>query len=255
MEQFRRAAYQTLGPRKDSLFELMEAALASSGPATLARLSLAPGFRRGWASAPAALAAGGVDAERCRALVARTLLALPPAERPVWALDGTVWPRPAAATSPARTYGHRTSPGIPQSGVVPGWEYEWLVAVPEPQGSWVLPLDVRRRAPRSGTPTAVAIRALRAAWARRPPGAARPIGLYDSGYDPVAFARAELPLDVLVRLRTRRKFFGPPAPYRGRGPRPKHGHQFKLWDPATHPPPTRSATGQDPTHGRVRVDV
>src|SRR5712672_2147286 len=59
LEQFRRAAYQTLGPRKDSLFELMEAALASSGPATLARLSLAPGFRRGWASAPDALAAGG----------------------------------------------------------------------------------------------------------------------------------------------------------------------------------------------------
>ena len=34
LEQFRRAAYQTLGPRKDSLFELLEAALVSPGPCT-----------------------------------------------------------------------------------------------------------------------------------------------------------------------------------------------------------------------------
>ena len=217
LEQFRRAAYQTLGPRKDSLFELMEAALASSGPATLARLSLAPGFRRGWASAPDALAAGGVDAERCRALVARTLLALPAEERPVWALDGTVWPRPAAVTSPARTYGHRTSPGIPQSGVVPGWEYEWLVAVPEPQGSWVLPLDVRRRGPTDGTPTAVASALLVATLARRPAAAPRPVVALDSGYDPVQLARARLAADLLVRLRSNRTFYRAPAPYAPRG--------------------------------------
>src|SRR3712207_5599925 len=122
LEQFRRAAYQTLGPRKDSLFELMEAALASPGPGTLVRLSLAPVFRRGWASASDALADGGVDADRCRALIAATQRANPLDGRPVWALDGTVWPRPAAMTSAERTYGHRTTPGIPQHGVVPGWE-------------------------------------------------------------------------------------------------------------------------------------
>ena len=255
LAQFRQAVYQSLGRRKDTLFELLEAAVVSPGPANLVHLSLAGPFRRRWPSACDALADGQVSPAGCRALLHAFLADPPPPGRPLWAGDGTGWPRPAAATSPGRTYGHFASPGIPQDSLIIGWEYEWLFALPASRGSWVLPLDVRRRAPRSGTPTAVAIRALRAAWARRPPGAARPIGLYDSGYDPVAFARAELPLDVLVRLRTRRKFFGPPAPYRGRGPRPKHGHQFKLWDPATHPPPTRSATGQDPTHGRVRVDV
>src|SRR5712692_5684405 len=181
LEQFRLAAYQTLGPRKDSLFELLEAALATPGPGTLVRLSLAPVFRRGWPSAPDALADGAVDADRCRALVAATRRAAPPDGRPVWALDGTVWPRPAAGTSPARTSGHRTTPGIPQHGVVPGWEYEWRVAVPEPHGSGVLPLEVQRRGPADGTPTAVASAVLRATLARRPADAPHPVAALDSG--------------------------------------------------------------------------
>ena len=43
-----------------------------------------------------------------------------------------IWPRPAARTSPERTYGHRSSPGIPQDGVVASWEYEWLLASAAP---------------------------------------------------------------------------------------------------------------------------
>ena len=46
---FRRALYdRCLGRRKDSLFELLDAVLTSPGPATPARLSLAPVFRRRW---------------------------------------------------------------------------------------------------------------------------------------------------------------------------------------------------------------
>jgi hypothetical protein len=47
VKQFRLAAYRTLGHRKDSLFELLEAALVG-GPETLMRLSLVEVFRRGW---------------------------------------------------------------------------------------------------------------------------------------------------------------------------------------------------------------
>lgn len=255
LRRFRRAVYRSLGRRKDTLFELLDAALAAPVRSPLVRLSLAAVFRRRWPSACDALADGQVSPAGCRALIHAHLADPPAPARPLWAGDGTVWPRPAAKTSPERTYGHFASPGIPQDSLIAGWEYEWLVAVPEPGTSWVLPLDVRRRAPRSGTPTEVAIRELRAAGARRPPGAARPVALYDSGYDPVGFARAELPLDVLVRLRTRRKFFGPPGPYRGRGPRPKHGPAFKLWDASTHPAPSRSAEAEDPIHGTVRVDA
>ena len=50
---------------------------------------------------------------------------------------------------------------------MPGWEYQWLVAVPEATRSWVLPLDVARRGPAAGTPTALAIAQLRRALAAR----------------------------------------------------------------------------------------
>jgi hypothetical protein len=233
----------------------MEAALATAGPGTLVRLSLAPVFRRGWPSAPDALADGAVDAERCRRLVQTRLPAPPPGARPVWALDGTTWPRPAAATSPARTYGHRTTAGIPQHGVVPGWEYEWLVAVPEPDASWILPLDVRRRGLAAGTPTAVARALLAATLARRPAAAPRPVVGLDSGYDPVQLARARLPADLLVRLRSNRTFYRAPGPYPGRGAPRKYGAVFKLGDPTTHGSPDRQTMRADPRYGEVRVDA
>ena len=255
LKQFRLAAYRTLGHRKDSLFELMEAVLAAPGPATLVRLSLAAVFRRAWPSAPDALADGGVDVDRCRELVQRTRIEPAPGGRPVWALDGTVWPRPAAATSPERTYGHRTTPGIPQDGVVAAWEYEWLVEVPAPGTAWILPLDAERRGPSDGTPTAVAIRMLRGALAQRPAAAPRPVAALDSGYDPVQLTRAALPLDLLVRLRSNRVFYRAPGPYQGRGAPRKYGAVCRLADPVTHGAPDARVTLADPQCGRVQIDA
>jgi hypothetical protein len=255
LEQFRRAVYQTLGHRKDSLFELMETAVAGPGRATLARLSLSPLFRRRWPSAPDALAAGQVDVRACRRLLQGQPIEPLPSGRPTWVVDGTIWPRPAAVTSPERTYGHRTATGIPQAGVVAAWEYEWLVTLPAPGSSWVLPLDVRRRGPRAGTPTAVALAMLREALAERPAEAPRPVAVLDSGYDPVQVARAALAADVLVRLRTNRSFYRAPGPYPGRGAPRKYGPVFKLTDATTHGPPAGSASRVDPRYGQVQVDV
>jgi len=252
---FRQAAYRTLGRRQDTLFELLEAALVSPGPANLVHLSLASVFRRRWPSASDALAEGRLRPAQCRALIHAHLDDPPGGARPVWAGDGTTWPRPAAKTSPERTWGHRSAAGLPQDGVVPAWEYEWLAEVPDGDGSWVRPLDVRRRGPASGTPTAVAARELRAALARRPAGAARPVGAYDSSYDAVTFARAGLPIDLLVRLRSNRCFYGVPGPYKGFGSRPKHGRLFRLADPSTHHAADRAATLDDPVHGEVRVEA
>ena len=255
LKRFRLAAYGTLGRRQDSLFELMEAVLAGSGPATIVRLSLMAVFRRAWPSAPDALADGDVEADACRRLVQTMAIEPAPGGRPVWALDGTVWPRPAARTSPERTYGHRTTPGIPQDGVVGGWEYAWLVEVPAPGTGWVLPLDVARRGPDDGTPTVVAIDLLRGALARRPAAAPRPVAAMDSGYDPVQVTRAELLLDVLVRLRSTRVFSRAPGPYQGRGAPRKYGDGFRLSDPGTHGAPDASATLADPQCGQVRIDA
>jgi hypothetical protein len=138
---------------------------------------------------------------------------------------------------------------------VPAWEYEWLVAVPEAHGSWVLPLDVRRRGPTDGTPTAVALALLRASLAGRPADAPRPVVALDSGYDPIHLARAQLAVDLLVRLRSNRTFYRPPGPYQGRGAPRKYGAVFRLGDSTTHGTPDRRATGEDSRYGRVRVDL
>ena len=71
LRQFRQAVYRSLGRRKDTLFELLEAALLSPARATLVRLSLTPAFRRRWPSASDALADGQVSPARCRALLHR----------------------------------------------------------------------------------------------------------------------------------------------------------------------------------------
>src|SRR6266568_8211699 len=141
---FRQELYAGLGHRKDSLFELLDAVLTAADRSPLVRLSLGPAFRRGWPSTCDALADGSMDLLALRRLF-QAHLPSSSSERPLWALDGTHWPRPAAVTSAERTYERRVATGRPRDGVVPAWAYQWLVAVPEPQGSWILPLDVRRR--------------------------------------------------------------------------------------------------------------
>jgi hypothetical protein len=256
LQSFRGAVYRTLGQRKDTLFELAEAALVSPSRATTVRLSLPPLYRRGWASAPTALRQGSVDGSQLQRLFQHGLAAAVPSARPVWAVDGTIWPRPAAHTSPERTWGHAVRPGRPQTGVVPAWEYQWLVDVPAPTGSWVRPLDVARRRPAAGTPTALAVAQVRTALAVRPVDAPRPVITADSQYDPIGLAQAGLAVDWLVRLTPRRRFYRPPGPYPGRGTRVrKHGGVFRLSDPTTQGPPAAQAETVDPAHGRVQVRV
>jgi hypothetical protein len=269
LPRFRAALYATgLGRRKDSRFETLDAVLTGVGPRTLARLSLAPAFRRGWASVPDALAAGEVHPDAVRGLLVRTLPAVPSGDllRPRWVVDGSTWPRPEARTSPERTYCHRVTAGVPQRGIVAGWEYQWLVAVPEAQGSWILPLDVTRRPPPPAPPPAgaaappplLAIRQVRAALAVSPADAARPVATLDSGYDPVGLARAQREpagraADVLVRLAAHRVLYRAPGPYAGAGRPRRHGAGFRCTDPTTHGPPDRAATLDHPEYGTVVV--
>src|SRR5438128_6426164 len=130
---FRQEFYAGLGHRQDSLFELLDAVLTAPDRSPLVRLSLGPAFRRRWPSTCDALADGSIDLLAVRRLFHAHLPA-PSSERPLWALDGTHWPRPAAATSAERTYERRVATGRPRDGVVPAWAYQWLVAVPEARG-------------------------------------------------------------------------------------------------------------------------
>jgi hypothetical protein len=253
---FRNELYGSLGLRQDSLFELMDAALTASHRSTLVRLSLTAAFRRRWPSTCDALADGSIDVAAMRTVFAQTLTdAAVVAGRPVWAIDGTNWPRPAARTSSERTWEYRPLPGWPQTGVVPAWAYQWLVAVPDVAGSWVLPLDVQRRGPTAKSATEVALEQIAAVRTSQPADAPRPVVTLDSGYDLETLARASVDADLVVRLIKSRVVYRRPVRRPGRGRPALHGTPFRLGDKRTHGKPRQSAQIDHPLYGDVHIDA
>jgi DDE family transposase len=258
LRDFRQALYDNLGLRQDSLFELVDAALTASHRSTLVRLSLTAAFRRRWASTCDALADGSIDAPALRTAFARELPETEEAtleRRAVWAIDGTHWPRPAARASAHRTWEYRPLPGWPQTGVVPAWAYQWLVAVPEVSGSWVLPLDVQRRGPTAKSATTVALEQIADVRTAQPAGTPRPVVTLDSGYDLETLARASVDADLLVRLVKNRVLYRPPLRRPGRGRPRLHGTPFRLTDKRTHGKPRQSAHLDHPLYGKVQIDL
>jgi DDE superfamily endonuclease len=256
LARFRAELYQSvLGLRRDALCDLVDAVLTGERATSLVRLSLPPAYRRGWASVCDALSDGSLDIAALRRLFVQALPAPPADQCPFWAIDGSTWPRPEAKTSPERTWGRFVTAGTPQSGIVGAWEYQWLVALPESCGSWLLPLDVTRRSPTAGTPTQVAIRQVRAALAAYPGDAPRPLVVLDSQYDLAELVQADLPVDWLARLASHRRFYRTPPPYAGTGRPRKHGAVFRLKDPTTHGTPDRTQTEIDPAYGTVTIDI
>ncbi|MBV9174043.1 MAG: transposase [Chloroflexi bacterium] len=254
--RFRRDVYDGLGLRQDSLFELMDAALTTTQRSTLVRLSLTAGFRRLWSSTCDALSDGSIDVTALRELFARTLADSAVVDgRPVWVIDGTNWPRPAARASADRTWEYRPLPGWPQNGVVPAWAYQWLVTAPDVAGSWVLPLDVQRRGPTAKSATEVALEQIATVRKAQPAGAPRPVVTLDSGYDLETLAVADADADLLVRLAQKRVVYRTPEQHLGRGRPRLHGEPFRLADEATYGQPQHSSQLDHPAYGVVTIDV
>lgn len=106
LRHFRNALYDNLGLRQ------VDAVLTTPQRSTLVRLSLSAVFRRRWPSTCDALADGSIDVPALRALFVRSLPASNAAEeRPVWVIDGTIWPRPPARATAERTWEYRPLPG------------------------------------------------------------------------------------------------------------------------------------------------
>lgn len=255
LAHFRAELYQTFGLRRDALQDLLDAVLTGDRVTSLVRLSVAPVFRRNWPSVGDALADGTLDVGALRRLSLRTLPRPAADERALWAIDGSTWPRPEAKTSPERTCCRFVTAGIPESGIVPGWEYQWLVTIPEPTGSWVLPLDVSRRSLAAGTPSQLAITQLRAGLAAASARPARPVVVLDSHYDVPALAAAVPEVDLLARLARNRRFYRAPPAYAGTGRPRVHGPVFRLGDPATHHAPDAHRVDDDPDYGTVTIDL
>lgn len=98
---FRAALYACFTRRAAALFDLIDALLSVESVPSPVHLSATPAYRRRWGSFYAALSNGRLDVAALRALVAQHPL---PDQRPIYAIDVSVWPRCDAETSPARGF-------------------------------------------------------------------------------------------------------------------------------------------------------
>jgi hypothetical protein len=240
---FRREFHQCLSRRADALFELGDAVLCADGPVrSIAELSLVGEHRRGHGSGYAALARGQIDIQRLR--TALTSVPVPRAAdgRLVLAVDITSWLRPEAHTSPHRILCHTYGRGKDTHIMVPGWPYSVVVALETGRSSWTAPLDAVRLAPGADAASVTAAqvrdvvdRLITAGHWR--PGDPEILLVADAGYDGprLAHVLADLPVTVLVRMRSDRVLRRPAPPHRpGMMGRPRrHGGEFAFGDPTT----------------------
>lgn len=262
LDRFRHEFYHCLTTRADALFELTDAALCTDGPVTsLVELSLATEHRRGHGSLYDGLNSGRIDITRFRNVLARQ--AIPRYDgRIVLAIDVSHWLRPDANTSPQRMFCHTYGRGKGQAQMIPGWPYSFVAALEPGRSSWTALLDAVRVGP-SDDRTDLAATQLRDVVDRLITTGHWQSGdpeiwiVGDSGYDGVrlAFLLADLPVAILVRLRSDRvlRF---PAPARASGTRGRpvrHGARFEFTNPASWPLPAQSTTTDTTRYGAAHA--
>jgi hypothetical protein len=263
LSRFRHALHQCLTTRADALFELTDAALCADGPVTsLVELSVATEHRRGHGALYDGLNSGRIDIDRFRNLVARQHLPRCDDGRITLGIDVSNWLRPDANTSPDRLFCHTYARGRGQAQMIPGWPYSFVAALEPGRTSWTAILDVMRVRP-TDEGTDLAATQLRTVidtlitaghWREGDPEIWI-IG--DSGYDGprLAFLLADLPVQILVRLRSDRVLAFPAPPRRpgtrGRGTR--HGARFVFTDPTTWPTPAHTTTTDTTRYGSAHA--
>jgi hypothetical protein len=263
LQEFRGELYRCLGRRRDELFELTDALLCAEGPvSSLVGLCLVPEHRRGHGALYDAVNVGQVDVERLRRVLAGLPLSRLFGGRIVLAVDATPWLRPDAECCAERLFCHVYGRGRKSDQLVPGWPYQLVAALESGPSSWTAILDTRRLHPADDA-TAVTATQLRAVVGRlRAAGHWRAgdppmVVVLDAGYDVcrLAFLLAELPIELIGRIRADRVMRGPapPRPGQGRPPgRPRrHGVAMTLADPGSWPAPTTESTTETARYGRA----
>jgi hypothetical protein len=252
--------YGCLTRRADALFELADAVLCASGPVvSLPELTLDPVYRRGHGAMYDALAAGEIDLARFRMCLVGLALPRGSTGQLRLAVDVTPWPRPDAECSAQRGHCHRPCrcDGLRQT--IPGWPYSIVAALEVGRSSWTAPLDAVRLRPGDDV-TEVTAAQIRHVIARLGEAGQLRDGdppvlvVLDAGYDVIrlAYLLADVPVELLGRLRSDRVFRAPappPSGRRGRGRPPRHGGEVKLADPASHPSPEAEHQGNHPRYG------
>jgi hypothetical protein len=153
LARFRVELYRCLGLRKDTLFELMDAALVAPARGTLVRLSLAGPFRRRWPSAPDALAEGTLEAAGLRALLTAQEAAAAGAGRAARAAGALPGGPPVVQDRPAPAHARRLAPPHPHRARPPARSGRGpFVQTPNPERSeGSSPLSRTRRSFASGS--------------------------------------------------------------------------------------------------------
>lgn len=260
LSRFRTEFHACLTTRGDALFEVCEALVSAPTPVLhLAQLSLEPEHQRGHGSTYAAINQGRLDTDRLRQHLAE--LDLPRFhKRLVLAADISPYLRPDAWTSPDRSWCHTYGRGTGQAEMIPGWPYSMIVALEEGSTSWTTPLDVARLPPGTDE-TAFTADQARGLIERLLAGGQHQDGdtdimlVVDAGYDAprLAYLLADLPVQVLGRMRSDRVLYGPPGhrPPWTRGPAPKHGAPLRMAAPDTWPLPQTVASAPTRRYGRA----
>src|SRR5512132_154375 len=254
LQMFRAQLHACYTRRADALFELGDALLCQPTPfLSLPHLSLEPAHQRGWGSTYAALASGRVQVERLRDLLVSSL---PDADPLVFAVDVTTWPRCDAECSPERGYYYHPSRHSAGQPIIAGWAYQWICQLSFDRDSWTAPVDASRLHPTQDADQVAACQ-IRALMARLPASSQPPLFVFDGGYDSAQLTLdlADLPIAVLVRLRSGRCFYADPPPRApGSTGRPRrHGAKFNCADPTTWPTPTATLACQDDQYGPATV--
>ena len=257
LSRFRTDFYAALWNRRDALFELTDALLCTDGPVkSLVDLVLAPEHRRGHGGMYDAVNSGYLEVDQLRRSLAGLPLPRAAGGRIVLAVDVSAWLRPDAATSPQRLFCHTYGRGRNSAQLIPGWPYSFVAALETGRSSWTAILDAVRLGPADDTAeiTAIQVRGVverLIAAGQHHAGDPRILIVVDAGYDipRLAYVLADLPVDVLGRLRSDRVMRLAPPPRRpGTGGRPRqHGPELSLADPTTWPTPS-TVTRTDTSH-------
>ncbi|MCY1145709.1 transposase [Actinoplanes sp. Pm04-4] len=254
LHRFRGEVYDCFTARADALFDLVDGLCTPVTVGGVAYLSLAPGARRGHGAAYAAVAAGRIDTDMLRDLLAA---ARPDHWQADFAVDTTVWMRSDAECSPQRGFSYHPSRHSAGQPIVAGWCYSWLVALSAGADSWTAPLDTRRVLVGENA-NVVAAQQIQQVLPRLGRLSAPALFAFDGGYDPVQLT-VELTgagAQIVVRVRDDRVFFArpPTRPPGGRSGAPRrHGAKFSCTDPSTWPVPDVALDITDDVYGQVSV--
>jgi hypothetical protein len=139
---------------------------------------------------------------------------------------------------------------------VAGWCSSWLVGLSGTPDSWTAPCQARRSIVGENLNT-MAVQQIRSFLPRLGPTGVAALFAFDGGYDPVQLSVGlhGVNAQIVVRIKSDRKFFTRPAPRRpGTSGRPRvHGDRLSCNDPHTWHTPDATSTCQDGTYGRVEV--